>query len=157
MKAFSKTLTLAMGAALLALTAGAAQAQDVNGEPYAGTVRLDAGFPDDPRVVNTTPGGSVDASDLGGPCVGFISSRPDVRLHYNAGSFPLILRTRSSSDTTLVVNAPDGNFYCNDDDGGNLNALLRFGSPMSGRYEIWIGRFDSTPGGSAQLLITELD
>ena len=41
-----------------------------------------------------------------------------MRLNYRAGSYPLIISVASRSDTTLVVNGPDGSWYC-DDDGGN--------------------------------------
>ena len=44
-----------------------------------------------------------------------------------------------------------------DDDGGNgFNPSLSFGSPMSGRYEIWVGTYGSTDTARAQLHISEL-
>lgn len=142
--------------ATTALYAAPAAAQDVNGDPIYGTANLSAGFTPDPYVVSLTSGGVNDASALGGACRGFVATSPDVRLNYSAGSLPLILSVASNSDTTLVVNGPDGRWYCDDDGGDGLNPSLRFGSPMSGRYEIWVGSYSSGGGTSAQLNISEL-
>ena len=82
------------------------------------------------------------------------------RLHSNVsgGSFPLILSVASGADTTLVVNGPDGSWYCDDDGGINgLNPALRFGSPQSGRYEIWVGTYAQGSTQPARLVISELD
>src|SRR5690606_4508404 len=59
------------------------------------------------------------------------------------------------SDTTLVVNGPDGLWYCDDDSNGGLNPQVTFSSPRSGTYHIWVGTFN---GGmtSATLYISEV-
>lgn len=134
----------------------AAAAQDYSADPISSTVSLTAGFSDDPRRIQVTSGGSVDASDLGSPCVGRISNAPDVRLHYDSGSLPLILSVNASTDTTLVVNAPDGLWYCDDDSGAGTNPSVRFNKPASGSYEIWIGTYSSAEFNSATLHISEL-
>jgi len=149
---------LAAGAAFAALAAGAAVAQDYNAEPYYGTLNLRAGFTPDPQVIDLAAGGSVSASNISSSCRGMIGARPDVRLNYSAGSFPLIFSVASGADTTLVVNGPDGSWYCDDDGGINgLNPALRFGSPQSGRYEIWVGTYASGSTQPARLVISELD
>ncbi|MGZ8312893.1 MAG: hypothetical protein ACXWUP_00310 [Allosphingosinicella sp.] len=135
-----------------------ASAQDFNANPNFGTVNLRSGYTPDPHVVSVRSGGGIDAERLSNNCRGFISSAPDVRLNYNAGSsFPLILSVDSGADTTLVVNGPDGSWYC-DDDGGSrgLNPALRFNRPMSGRYEIWVGTYGSRDLRPAQLHISEV-
>lgn len=145
--------------AILALAAFAipASAQDINGEPHFGSVSLTAGFADDPYVVTLRSGGSVDSSRLGNGCRGFVSTRPDVRLNYSAGSLPLIISVDSNSDTTLVINGPDGRWYCDDDSGERgLNPAVRFHSPRSGRYEIWVGTYGSASNQPARLHISEL-
>ncbi|MBY0563234.1 MAG: peptidase S1 [Hyphomonadaceae bacterium] len=147
---------LAAGAVLVALATGVAAAQDFNAEPNYGTLNLTAGFTPDPVVVSVTAGGSLNAQGISSSCQGAISNAPDVRLNYTAGSYPLIISVASNSDTTLVVNGPDGSWYCDDDGGVNgLNPSLRFGSPMSGRYEIWVGTYG---GGmtASQLHVSEV-
>ncbi|MFC3096499.1 hypothetical protein [Alteraurantiacibacter palmitatis] len=125
-------------------------AQDVSATPNFGTLNLSAGFTPDPRTVSVTSGGSLSASDVGSGCAGSISNAPDVRLSYSAGSLPLIISVNSNSDTTLVINAPDGRWYCDDDSGEGTNPSVRFNSPQSGRYEIWVGSYG---GGSAQAML----
>jgi hypothetical protein len=149
---------LAAGAAVLAVAASSAVAQNYNLNPTYGTAALNAGFTPDPYVVNVQSGGNIDASNLSSSCRGFIADAPDVRLNYGSGSYPLIISVNSSADTTLVVNAPDGTWYC-DDDGGNrgLNPAIRFSSPQGGQYDIWIGTYGSATLQPAQLVISELD
>jgi len=150
--------TLAAGVALAAVaTAGVAVAQNYSLNPTYGTMNLTAGFTPDPQVVNLQSGGNVNAQTLSPSCNGFIANAPDVRLNYRAGSYPLIISVNASADTTLVVNGPDGSWYC-DDDGGNagLNPAIRFGSPQSGQYDIWVGTYGNASLQPAQLHVSEL-
>ena len=149
MHAFAITL-----AALAAATAAAAQ--DPNATPNYGTVRLH-GVPD-PHVVDLRSGGLVEASRLGDGCAGYVSNAPDVRLTYQAGTLPLTVRAVSDADTMLLVNAPDGSWHCNDDAAaGTNNPAIRFTSPQSGRYEIWVGTRAGSETHPARLEISELD
>jgi hypothetical protein len=134
-----------------------ASAQNINGTPNYGTVNLRSGFTPDPHVTNLRSGGNVAASQVGSDCKGFISGTPDVRLVYSSGSLPLIISASSQVDTTLVVNAPDGSWYCDDDSGSQgLNPALRFNHPSSGRYEIWVGTYRNASLQPAQLHISEV-
>jgi hypothetical protein len=144
-------------AVLLAGVAVPASAQNPNANPNYGTVTLRTGFTPDPRVVPLRAGGDIDASNAGSGCTGYVTSAPDVRLVYSAGSLPLIISVAAGSDTTLVVNGPDGRFYCDDDGGlGSLNPSIRFNNPRSGRYEIWVGTYRSGATEPARLHISEL-
>jgi hypothetical protein len=143
--------------ALVALltTASPAAAQDPSAPAAFGQGRLSAGFTPDPHTVNLTAGGTIDASELGSGCAGTIAQAPDYELTYAAGGLPLVLYVHASEDTTLVVNGPDGRWYCDDDSRGGLNPQIAFTSPGSGTYDIWVGVFDGdvTP---ARLHISEL-
>jgi hypothetical protein len=151
-----KNLMLAAVAALVA-GAGPATAQDMNADPNFGTVNLRSGFTPDPRVVSVQSGGDIDAETIDPSCRGFISNAPDLRLYYDAGSLPLIISVASSADTTLVINGPDGRWYCDDDGGAyGLNPMVRFDDPGSGRYEIWVGTYGSTANARARVHISEL-
>ena len=144
--------------ALCALATTPSMAQDLDAAPNYGTINLSTGFSPDPRVVAVRSGGDINAESISSSCRGFISNAPDVRLVFDAGSsLPLIISASSSADTTLVVNAPDGSWYC-DDDGGNegLNPAVRFDAPASGRYEIWVGTYGNASLQPAELHISEL-
>lgn len=150
------TVALALAATVAVMPA---TAQNFNLRPTFGTVNLRTGFPRDPHVVNVRSGGNIDAQRVSDRCRGFIANAPDVRLNFVAGSsLPLIISVNSRADTTLVVNGPDGRWYC-DDDGGErgMNPSLRFNNVRSGRYEIWVGTYGRANAFEpAQLHISEL-
>jgi hypothetical protein len=146
-------LLLAAGS-LAAATSAAAQ--DLSAQPTYETVNLNSGFPNDPYNVSVSSGGSIDASGIGSPCTGYIANAPDVRLNYQSGSLPLYIYATSDSDTTLIVNAPDGQWYCDDDSNGGLNPQVTFLKPQSGQYDIWIGTYASADFRPATLHVSEL-
>lgn len=148
---------LIVAASFAAAAPAAAAAQDFNADPNFGALNLRTGFTPDPRVVSIRSGGEINAQTVSSACAGFISSAPDVRLNFTAGSLPLILSVAASADTTLVVNGPDGRWYCDDDGGVNgSNPMVRFNAPQSGRYEIWIGTYGNASLQPGQLNISEL-
>jgi hypothetical protein len=144
---------------LAAVSLGAdlpAAAQDLSARATYETVTLNSGFTNDPYNVAVQSGGSIDASNIGSPCNGYIASAPDVRLNYQSGSLPLYISATADSDTTLIVNAPDGRWYCDDDTGEGLNPLVTFAKPSSGQYDIWIGTYASADFRPATLHISEI-
>lgn len=151
------TSLLCASAMAVALVAPA-NAQDVNASPTYDTVRLNPGFTPDPYIVQLDSGGSISANGISESCAGYIANAPDVRLRYGSGSgaLPLIIGVQSDYDTTLVINAPDGRWYCDDDRGAGLDPLVRFHEPLAGAYEIWVGTWGDTDVHPAQLVITEL-
>jgi hypothetical protein len=152
-----KTARFVLAAIALASCVGTAVAQNTSLDPNYGTLHLEAGFNNDPRVISLRAGGDIAASRAGSNCRGFITNAPDVRLHYDAGSLPLIISVDSDSDTTLVVNGPNGEFYCDDDGGVNgTNPSIRLNDPDSGRYEIWVGTYSSGNSQPARLHISEV-
>ncbi|WP_269514145.1 peptidase [Brevundimonas subvibrioides] len=120
-----------------------------------GEIDLSSGFRGDPYTVSVLAGGSIDASTVDDSCAGRIASAPDFQITYDAGSLPLTIGATSNGDVTLVVNGPDGQWYCDDDSGGSNDAELTFRRPQSGVYDIWVGSYggDSLP---AELFFTEL-
>ena len=139
-----------------AVAAAPAMAQDYNLAPTYGTVELAGGFEPDPYTVDLSSGGSIDVSERIEDCFGYIAEAPDVRLNFVPGSLPLIISVNSSADTTLVVNAPDGSWYCDDDSGEGFNPSLHFASPQGGQYDIWVGTYGSATLAPATLAISEL-
>lgn len=134
----------------------AAQSQpDFSLPPAFGSVSLRAGFTPDPYSVEIIVGGEISASramsgyNIGrggdGRCRGNIAEAPDFRVQYRAGgSLPLIFRAVAGFDSTLVVNGPDGVWYCDDDSGEGRQAELQWDNPQSGQYDIWVGAYSST-------------
>lgn len=139
------------------LSAAPAAAQDPDLEPHYETIHLSANFRPDPRSVLMQSGGAISASDIRADCKGFISTPPDVRLVYSAGALPLIISAHSLEDTTLVVNAPDGTWHCDDDSGpGRWNPSLSWDAPQSGAYDIWVGSYSEGTLSEARLYISEI-
>ena len=125
--------------ALLALVAGFGAAQDFSLSPTYGSVELDAGFFPDPYTVDILAGGSINLSDLG--YWGFVADAPDFDLYYDGDGRTLYIYVEDASDdTVLLVNAPDGQWYHNDDMVG-LNPGISFPNAQSGLYDIWVGTF----------------
>lgn len=151
--------SMAVAAALcMAATPAVAQTMNTGASGSYGQVRLRSGFTPDPHQVTLNAGGPVDATvRAGDTCTGNVASRPSFSLRYTAGELPLIISAQSDTDTTLVVRAPDGSFSCDDDSAGNLNPVVRFDTPRSGRYQIWVGRFGAdSEAAPAVLNISEI-
>lgn len=156
---FSQVLQSILASCSLLLPIGAA-AQDPFSNPSFGEVSLISGFEPDPHTVSIYAGGSVDlsASRLV-DCVGFVSDAPDYRVVYDSDNQQrsLSFYAESESDTVLLINDPDGEWYCNDDysDELGLASGLDFSSPQSGVYDIWVGSYENEFS-SATLYVTEL-
>lgn len=157
----SKFLIMALAGALTAGLAGAsaAAAQDPSAPPLLGSRDLASGFTPDPFVLIVSAGGPIDAekSRLPAGCTGFITERPTLQIHYQAGRFPLTFATEESEgDTVLVVNGPDARWYCNDDsENYDLDSEIAFPAPTTGYYDVWVGTY--LPGAATvTLVVTEL-
>lgn len=147
------TYKWAAGAAAIMLLGGAAQAQDVNAAPAYGSVVLSAGFAQDPTSVGIQAGGAIYGGNVDNACSGFISFQPSLNLQYNAGGYPLYISAASDADTTLMVNAPDGSWHCNDDaPGQGLNPGVEFSAPQSGVYNVWVGTLSAGIGYEPSML-----
>lgn len=155
-------MRLALGlAAAIAVTAFSTTAQAAcpnwQSTPSFGEITLFAGFQPDPYRRRVTAGGGNDLNACSSvPGVGWIAVRPDFDLRYSAGSYRLTIAIESSVDTILLINAPDGQWYYNDDSPAyGLGAAYTFTNPQSGLYDIWIGTYNPGSGIPANLVITE--
>jgi hypothetical protein len=148
------SLTLAI------LLSATAFAQDPTLSPNYETINLDAGFLPDPALYEVSMGGDFYAGDVDFSCYGYVSDAPDYRLNYSAGGSGLGIYTNAEADTTLLINTPDGEWICDDDNLflNNLNAGFYFENPQSGEYNIWVGSYsESDVFSDALLAITEYD
>lgn len=144
--------------ALCLLLAGQVSAQDWSLEPAYGTQNLAAGFEPDPTEIEMVPGGSVDLSasetvDIS--VYGWVAEAPDLDLNYEAGDYILTIAVEGGGmDTLLLVNAPDGQWYFNDDC-VDLNPSISFEEPLTGMYNIWVGTYSESEQGNVVLFISE--
>jgi len=116
------------------------------------------GFVPDPIVINLRSGGSIDARALGlGPgCVGYVTRQPDFIFNLSGRSPFLRIYVTSNSDTTVIVNAGDSHWHCNDDSFGGTNPTVDIANAPPGQYDVWVGSYQSGVQAPSQLHITEL-
>lgn len=128
---------------------------DVLEDPYYGSVTLESGFMPDPFVRSITAGGSVDLSKYGH--TGYSGTKPDIDFYFTPSGTTnetLTISVRSETDTILLINGPDENWYFSDDVNGSNPAII-FKNPVGGLYSIFVGTYDSETA-EAELLISEL-
>lgn len=149
-------------AVVLALTAWSVSAsgltQDFDADPTYGEFHLSPGFDPDPGMLSLMAGGDVDAATKFEDCQGYVSAAPDVRLFWEGESqsgLTIKISAISNADTTLIVNGPDGSWYCDDDSGEDSNPSVEL-SPIAGRYEIWVGTYSSGEIKKAVLSVSEV-
>jgi hypothetical protein len=142
-------------AAIVSIFSATVAAQSILSDPNFGSVTLAAGFSPDPQVRTIIAGGSTEIAS----CAGYFSEAPDLNLNYESGIFDLGIFTKSGVDTTIAVNAPNGDWICNDDSDylGGTNAGVLIENPQSGLYNIWVGAYTAGDAyKSVSLAITEL-
>ena len=140
--------------------APAADELDYRLQPNFGSEDLTSGFTPDPFSAEVTSGGPIDASYLGGDCRGYATAAPDYDVTYTAGELSLLrfyFVADGGDDTTLIINAPDGSWHCNDDAPGTINPQFDFQDPASGLYDVWIGSYQSGAAIEGTLYVTELE
>jgi hypothetical protein len=154
----SELLTGALLAATSAPMAAGTGELDPNAEPTFFTVELDRDFLPDPYSIEIFPGGATDASTLGlgTECVGSTATAPDVSVVLTE-DFPLLrMFVVSEEDTSLIVRAPDGGFFCNDDSSGSINPMLDLTDAPAGEYDVWVGNVFSEDVTQGTLYLSEL-
>jgi len=137
---------------------------DLTAQALFGERRLAAGFLPDPEVFTVQAGGEIDANMavdtthlISGYCAGYITRTPSIEIGYDAAGGPLYISAASEVDTTLVVNGPDGAWYCDDDSGQGSNPMLEFQSAESGVYDVFIGVFsEQNEGADATVFVSEI-
>ena len=130
-----------------------------------GTRSVAPGFVPDPININITSGGSLDARSMNlvPGCVGFVTAN-SVFILWMTGNSPSLrvyvtvpgARGVSPTDTTLLVNAGNGSWHCNDDSFGGANPSVDLPSQGAGQYDIWVGSYQAGTQARGVLHITEL-
>ncbi|MSR23010.1 MAG: serine protease [Gemmatimonadetes bacterium] len=133
---------------------------DPSQDAYFGTSSLRAGFRPDPYSAEITAGGTVNVDYLGGSCVGYAASAPDLQLSWSGRSARLriFFEAEGELDTTIVVRSPGGDWSCNDDaNSDTLSPLVAIDNPSAGRYDIWVGSYGRGEFIKGKVRITEMD
>lgn len=102
----------------------------------------------EPIVRHHVVGGAIDAStlSLGQDCSGSVGEKPDFIVHWDGSDF-LRFFVHAPHDVTLLINAPDGTWHCNDDSAGT-NPQIDFASAPEGQYDVFIGSDAPRPRGA---------
>lgn len=159
---FNGDLIIGSGDAEQSASAAQGEGLDWQGTPYFGEVELERLFVPDPHAVTVMSGGSVNVRQggHGNGCVGYASSRPDVRLHWSGSTERLrvyFVPDTAGDDATLIVNTSDGSWRCNDDaHGSTLNPEVSLDSAGPGQFDIWVGSYSSGDMIDGTLYFTEL-
>lgn len=145
-----------VSAALALPSLASAQTLDYNQQPNYGTRVLTPGFMPDPMIINVTSGGGIPAANVGNAaCRGYVTSAPDFNLRMtNIDSFLRFYVEGGGQDTTLVINDPNGHWYCNDDTFGN-DPSIDFQNASAGTYNVWVGSYNAGVRAQARLNVTE--
>lgn len=129
--------------------------------PTYGVLHLSENFSPDPYVASATSGGSIDVAELslGINCLGFASAAPDFSLNWTGSTQNLIIRFKpleDETDTVLIINTPDGQWICNDDEHSyTLNPGIHLKDFGEGRYDIWIASYNKGEMVEGMLIMTE--
>lgn len=145
----------ALGSAVLG-SAGAAGAQYLapGAPPQYGVMQVRSGFRPDPMVADGIGGGRVSLSAVNGSCRGYAMEAPSHVVMAQSPMRYLAIMVNSSFDSTLFVQTPDGQIYCNDDTDGLLPRVEISTGP--GPIRIWVGAYSSSGGGPYRLGISEI-
>jgi hypothetical protein len=158
---FLSNLTKRVSAAVLALglsTGLAAACPYWNNPVVFGTGTFDTGaLPNPMQSAPLTAGGRIDLSRCISGAWGYVIQRPDYRLNFtnSAGHRSLTFTLYSNAtDTVLLVNDANGNWYFDDDGAGNLNSQITIVNPPQGQYDVWTGSYNRSSNNPAQLWIS---
>jgi hypothetical protein len=83
---------------------------------------------------------------------GWVTTPPDFSVELSGmDPFRLVLKVVSQCDSVLLVNTGAENWYYDDDDNGNLDALITLTRPSNGWLDIWVGTHD---GGTCDAVLS---
>ncbi len=93
-----------------------------------------------PYTINTGARGDIQLANCG-YAGGFVEAAPSLSITFTDTNGPVQLSTYSSCDTVLLVNAPDGSWWFDDDSGGDFQAWMMVGV-IPGRMDVWVGTYN---------------
>lgn len=127
--------------------------------PLYGEISLRPGFSPNPYTVTVESGNSLDVWSMNiSGCGGYAESAPTLRLNWSGSTESLSIGFVDDlgGDTTMVVQGPTGQYYCNDDSNSSLNPTVRIANPASGEYNIWVNSYRRGESHRGALSITDV-
>lgn len=128
-------------------------------EPGFGAVTIAPDELSEPFFTDIVSGGSVDVAYLGDNCVGYAASNPDFRVQLSddmANLNIMFFASEDNADTTLIVNAADGEWHCNDDSSlDSLDPGITFNTAPAGQYDVWVGSFNRSESVTGVLALAD--
>jgi len=96
-----------------------------------------------PFGASVTAGGDQNLANCG-YAGGYVIAQPDFSINLADISGPLQVSVASPGcDTVLLVNAPDGSWWYNDDSGESLEPWMQV-DVTPGRMDVWVGTYDGS-------------
>lgn len=157
-KAVAASVGMGVCGALFAPTTGLAQV--VSSRPMFTNVVLSPRFAPDPTLLRGISGGELSIQEVSGrfetetgPCLGFVSERPDHKIKLESFFDYLNVEVLSEQDTVMLVKGPGGT-WCSDNRTPAGSSIA--GQWLPGRYEVWIGTIQPDRYVPYSLKITEV-
>ena len=128
---------------------------DPEREPLYGETSLTPGSQPAPFTIQIVGGGRNQVADhiAGQQCHGFVAEAPDFSIYLSDAFAQVSFAVFSPADMTLLVNAADGSWHCNDErTGRNPGVDLRL--PRAGLYDVWVGSADEGNYAAAILYVS---
>lgn len=123
-----------------------------------GRTSLSPGFTPDPFQVSIVSGGNLNvaAMNLASGCVGYATSDPDYIIDLSGVMAYLEIYNEGEGDTGLVINDPNGNWYCDDDSHTGTDPKISLNKASAGQYDIWVTSYSSGDSLRGTLSVTEI-
>lgn len=112
-----------------------------------GIVHLHAGFNPDPRMVEGTAEGAIEAKTISRRCRGWTSAVPDYLVAADTAFLQLYILGRAPHGLSLILRKPDGTVVCRNNRSAHRSPILRTDVPL-GTSQLWVGvpeEGDTTP------------
>lgn len=115
---------------------------DPNAPPVLGTRRISpqSTFGDESFMVAS--GGPLPVANTPGGCAGHVTTYPTIVFEATAPFPHFQLTVESDGDTTLLVQAPDGSYSCNDDT-FSTDPSITLAAAQAGTYRVWVGSYSA--------------
>ena len=153
-----KRTSVALGLATALFFAGSSAAQacpDWQRSPPFGDVQINAGqLYNQQYVRNLGAGGGYNLYSCGFSWQGYVAAAPDFDLYYYGGGYDLTFEVTSNTDTILLINGPNGQWYYADDTFG-FDPAITFYNAAPGLYDVWVGTYDPGSNRPSTLYIYE--
>lgn len=151
---------IGLAGAIALLSPAVGLAQGLSRRPMFTNVVLSPRFAPDPTFLRGISGGEMPIQAVSGrfetetgPCIGFVSERPDHQIKLDRFFDYLNVQILSAQDTVMLVKGPGGT-WCSDN--RTVAGASVAGQWLPGRYEVWVGTLEANRYLPYELKITEV-